>query len=120
MRDLPTRLHALLTELLGELLERGADRQWVATRVQQAVDLVHEVAECRAPDPRRAASLRQARRLEKLLEASYTAGYSSEDAAAAARARLQLSKSQYHRLLRQLRDIAQRPRLTLPASDGEI
>lgn len=117
--DLPSRLYTLLTELLAELLDRGADRQRLADWTQEAVDMVHAVAERRQPDPRHAASLKQARCLAAALEASRLAGASPEDAAAAARARLRLSKWQYHRLLGRLRDIAQRPRLTLPAIDGE-
>jgi len=107
--DLPIRLHALLAELLRELLARGADREWLEPRVQAAVDLVHEVDGLRPPDPRHLEQFERARRFETAVLAAVRAGCPRGEAESVVAERQGLTK--YAR--KRLRDLPQPGRFTL-------
>jgi hypothetical protein len=112
--DLPSRLHELHVALLRELLARGADRAWLAGKVQESVDLVHEAAELRPPDPRHQRQIALARRVLTWLEAAAQAGYTLSDARATVRERLGIAADRtWHRLLSACHDLAAVPLLTL-------
>jgi hypothetical protein len=116
VRDLDgtdSTLYSRLSRLIQIADRAGEDAEWLDATADQITAMLRELAALRANarDPRRAATLAAAERLNAMLARSHRAGYSVRQAHAAAREQMGLSKQAFYRLLGWTRKARKVPKL---------